>query len=141
VSRAFQAAGVKETADAIFERTRKEMAAVNNEAVLLAQQGNLREAMTLFIRAAAGKSAAAVAMLNAIHAILAVFAEDGWDEALARELDILFERVEEKDPANAKLVAFRGRRQELMRKYGIRAAVKAGSALQTERDVLAAIGR
>jgi DNA-binding response OmpR family regulator/Tfp pilus assembly protein PilF len=141
VSRAFHAAGVKETADAIFERTRKEMAAVNNEAVLLAQQGKLREAMTLFIRAAAGKSAAVVAMLNAIHAILAVFAEDGWDEALARELDILFERAEEKDPANAKLVTFRGRRQELMRKYGIRASVKAGSALQTERDVIAALGR
>lgn len=139
VSRAFHAAGVKEAADAIFERTRKEMAAVNNEAVLLAQQGRLREAMALFIRAAAGKSAAAVAILNAIQAILTVFDQDGWDEALARELDILFERAEEKDAANPKLAAFRAQRQELMRKYGIRATRKAGSALQTDQDVLASL--
>jgi DNA-binding response OmpR family regulator/Tfp pilus assembly protein PilF len=139
VSRAFQAAGVKEAADAIFERTRKEMAAVNNEAVLLAQQGKLREAMKLFIRAAAGKTASVVAMLNAIQAILAVFDQDGWDEALARELDILVERVEEKDPANPKLATNRQLRKSLMQKYGIRAARKADSALETDRDVLAAL--
>lgn len=139
VSRAFHAAGVKEAADAIFERTRKEMAAVNNEAVLLAQQGKLREAMKLFIRAAAGKTASVVAMLNAIQAILAVFDQDGWDETLARELDILVERAEEKDPANPKLAANRQRRKALMQKYGIRAARKADSALENDRDVLAAL--
>jgi len=141
VSRAFHAAGVKEAAEAIFERTRKEMAAVNNEAVLLAQQGRLREAMTLFIRAAAGKMASVVAMLNAIQAILAVFEQDGWDEALARELDILFERAEEKDATNPRLVASQQRRRELMRKYGIRETRKTAFALQSESDVLAAIAR
>jgi hypothetical protein len=140
VSRAFQAAGVKDTADAIFERTRREMAAVNNEAVALAQQGRLREAMGLFIRAAAGKSAAAVAIINAIQAVLAVFDQDGWDESLARELEILFERGEEKDPANPKLANCHQRRRELMQKYGIRADQKAGSALKSDDDVLAAIG-
>jgi DNA-binding response OmpR family regulator/Tfp pilus assembly protein PilF len=139
VSRAFHAAGVKEAADAIFERTRKEMAAVNNEAVLLAKQGKLREAMTLFIRAAAGKTASVVAMLNAIQAILAVFDQDGWDETLARELDILIERVKEKDPSSPKLVASQQRRKALMQRFGIRAARKSGSAMQTDRDVLAAL--
>jgi DNA-binding response OmpR family regulator/Tfp pilus assembly protein PilF len=139
VTRAFQAAGVKDAADAIFERTRKEMAAVNNEAVLLAKQGKLREAMALFIRAAAGKSASVVAMLNAIQAILAVFDQDGWDETLARELDILFERVSEKDPSSPKLVASHQRRKALMQKYGIRAAHKGASAMQKERDVLASL--
>jgi DNA-binding response OmpR family regulator len=140
VSRAFDSAGVKETADAIFERTRKEMAAVNNEAVLLAKQGRLREAMTLFIRAAAGKSASVVAMLNAIQAILAVFESDGWDEHLARELDILFDRAGEKDSANPKLAIHHEHHKVLMQKYGIRTTQKTGHGLQTDQDILAAIG-
>lgn len=119
VTRAFNSAGAGAAAAAIFERTRKEMATINNEAVVLAQQGRLREAMTLFIRAASGKSASVVAMLNAIQAILGVFEEDGWDDLLARELGILIERAEEKDPENAKLVLFREQREQLMRKYGI----------------------
>lgn len=140
VTRAFDSAGVKDKADAIFERTRKEMAAINNEAVLLAKQGRLREAMTLFIRAAAGKSASVVAIQNAIQAILAVFEKDGWDEPLARELVILFERAEEKEAGSAKLAAYREQHMMLMKKYGIRNTQKSGHALETDEDILAAIG-
>jgi DNA-binding response OmpR family regulator/Tfp pilus assembly protein PilF len=140
VAQVFQAAGVKEAADAIFERTRKEMAAINNEAVMLAKQGKLREAMKLFIRAAAGKSASNVAILNAIHAILALMADEGWDEQLARELDILFDRAREKSAADGKLAAYEARRQELMAKYGIRAVGKTASTLLSDEDVLSAIG-
>jgi len=140
VTKAFQAAGAKEAADAIFERTRKEMAAINNEAVLLAKQGKLREAMKLFIRAAAGKTASTVAMLNAIHAILAVMAEEGWDENLARELDILFDRAREKDAGNQKLAAYGLRQKELMERYGIRSVVKSPRTLLSDDEILAAIG-
>jgi DNA-binding response OmpR family regulator len=140
VTQSFRAAGVKEAADAIFERTRQEMAAINNEAVGLAKQGKLREAMLLFIRAAAGKSASGVAMLNAIGAILAVMGDEGWDEALARDLEILFDRAKEKDPANPKLAAYEKQRKELMDKYGITSIVKKSTTLLTDEDVLAAIG-
>jgi len=140
VSQAFRAGGATEAAEAIFERTRKEMATINNEAVLLARQGKLRDAMRLFIRAAAGKSASSVAVLNAINAILAVMGEEGWDENLARELDILFDRAREKGAAGDKLGAHEARRKELMEKYGIRAVTKAPSTLLTNDEVLAAIG-
>lgn len=140
VAQAFRSAGAKAAADAIFERTRKEMAAVNNQAVLLAKEGKLREAMKLFIRAAAGKSASLVAMLNAIHAILALMGEQGWDENLARELEILFERAREKDAANAKLAAYEEQRREVMEKYGIRSVARHANALLNDDDILAAIG-
>jgi hypothetical protein len=107
--------------------------------VLLAKQGNLREAMLLFIRAAAGKSASGVAMLNAIRAILAVFDNEGWDQPLAREMDILFDRAREKDSRNPKLADYEQRRKELMVKYGIREIHKPASSLQTDQDVLAAL--
>jgi DNA-binding response OmpR family regulator len=140
VTQAFRSAGVKEAADAIFERTRKEMAAINNEAVLLAKAGKLREAMKLFIRAAAGKSASVVAMLNAIHAILALMREEGWDENLARELEILFDRAREKDAGSDKLGAYERQRKELQEKYGIRSATTLPNSLLTDEDVLSAIG-
>jgi hypothetical protein len=140
VARVFKSAGVDEAGNAIFERTRKKMAAINNEAVVLAKEGKLREAMALFIRAAAGKSASSVAMLNAIHAILAVFEQEGWDERLARELEILFARASEKDAVNPKLADYRLRRKELMSKFGVRESRKAGNSLQTDDDVLATLG-
>jgi DNA-binding response OmpR family regulator/Tfp pilus assembly protein PilF len=140
VTQAFRSGGVTEAAEAIFERTRKEMAAINNEAVGLAKEGKLREAMMLFIRAAAGKSASSVAMLNAIHAILAVMGDEGWDENLARELGILFDRAKEKDSGNLKLAAYEKRRAELMDKHGIRSVGKTPNSLQTDDDILSAIG-
>lgn len=140
VARVFKSAGVDATGNAVFERTRKKMAAINNEAVVLAKEGKLREAMALFIRAAAGKSASSVAMLNAIQAILAVFEQEGWDERLAREMDILFERASEKDAANLKLADYRRRRKELMEKYGVRESRKPANSLQTDQDVLATLG-
>lgn len=140
VARVFQSAGVTEAADAIFERTRKKMATINNDAVLLAKQGRLREAMALFIQAAAGKSASIIAILNAIQAILAVFAQEGWDETLARQLEILFDRAAEKDASSPKLADFRKRHEELMDKYGIRNTKKSANSLETEQDILAALG-
>lgn len=139
VAHVFKSAGVMETANEIFERNRQKQAAINNEAVLLAKQGKLREAMLLFIQAAAGKSASGVAMLNAIRAILAVFDSEGWDQLLAREMDILFDRAREKDSRNPKLADYEKRRKELMVKYGIREIHKPASSLQTDQDVLAAL--
>jgi DNA-binding response OmpR family regulator len=140
VAQVFQSAGAREAADAVFERTRKEMAAINNEAVALAKEGKLREAMKLFIRAAAGKSASNVAMVNAIRAILALMSDEGWDETLARELDILFDRAREKAADEDKLATYEKQRAELMEKYGIRGVGKASNALLTDDDILSAIG-
>ncbi len=121
VNRLFEAAGVKDTADALFQKARKAMADLNNEAVGLARNGKLREAMTMFQRAASGKLASNVAILNAIHAILSVMEKEGWDADLARQMDLLFERAQEKDPKNAKLAVHDQQRSELMQKYGVQA--------------------
>ncbi len=127
INQSFKAAGANDVSEALLQKTREEMAQINNRAVSLVESGQTREAMTLFKQAAAGKSASPVAIQNAIRATLMVLEKESWDDELARDVVYLLNRARDKEPNSSKIQALQTQWEAVQKKHGKTPVVAAAS--------------
>jgi len=92
---------------------------LNNQAVRLAQQGDLAGAVKLLVDAATKLPDNVRILLNAAHAILSQIKQEGWNHeqaALARDY---LNQAKQRDPEHPKLAMVIGLFRDLAKKYGV----------------------
>lgn len=86
----------------MIENNAQAIVAVNNEAVMMAQAGNLEGAVQKFIQAVEEMPSNTQVMLNAINALLAYVARQGWHEEYMALAQQYLDRVKVLEPASVK---------------------------------------
>jgi CheY-like chemotaxis protein len=114
-------AGMAQHARELREATEQAMLEHNREAVTLAKQGKLRDAMDEFIRLADRSRNLAVSF-NAALAIIRWLEQNGADEALARKLAHYLEFMRNRDPDNPRTVQLADLSQPHLRRSAARPA-------------------
>jgi DNA-binding response OmpR family regulator/lipopolysaccharide biosynthesis regulator YciM len=99
VSDMFDAVGKTELGRQMIEDNAQTIVAINNEAVRMAQAGDLEGAVEKFIEAVNEMPANVQIMLNAVNAMLACVARLGWNERYILLADEYLERVKALEPA------------------------------------------
>lgn len=115
--------GMQEHCDEAIRAGVKEAAQLNNEAVVLAREGKLEEAITLLRQAADTRTSSVTVKLNAAQAILMLMAQQGWNADYARYARDYLRAAREADPNSAKLHKLTEHYRGVAAKHGIRNAV------------------
>jgi DNA-binding response OmpR family regulator/Tfp pilus assembly protein PilF len=98
----FRKIGMHDKGKEIITNSSREVIALNNQAVRMAQAGDLRGSVELLIRAVAKYQENTVIVLNAVHAILTFMQTQGWDEELSKSAIKYLAAVKRRDPDNQK---------------------------------------
>ena len=118
IEQVFNQVGRPEAGKQLIAENVQSVVDLNNEAVRLAQSGEIEEAVALFNKAVDELPSNSQIMLNAVNAILAFVHRKGWHESHVARAHELLERARRADPANVKfqrlLVAYRN----LIEKHG-----------------------
>lgn len=98
----FRRAGREDVGQRLVEQTAQDIVSLNNEAVRLAQSGDLAAAAERFIRAVADMPANAQVLVNAVNALLAFVNRNGWHDTYMHLAEEYLERVRELEPENGR---------------------------------------
>ncbi|QLG89544.1 response regulator [Chitinibacter bivalviorum] len=121
VTRIYKEQGREEEALRIIEATAANIVELNNEAVRLAQSGDLKAAAERFLAAAKDMPSNLQVLLNAINALLALVNKEGWHASYMRKAQELLARVETIDPANGKGLQMAEVFRKTQRRFGVKA--------------------
>lgn len=102
VSTLFDQVGRPDLGQEMIEANARAIVTINNEAVMMAQAGDLDGAVRKFIKAVEEMPSNAQVMLNAINAMLAYVARKGWQEEYMTLAHQYLERVKIQEPASVK---------------------------------------
>lgn len=116
----FQRMGMHDQGKELIHTSSREVIALNNRAVKLAQAGDLKGSVELLVQAANQLKNNNVVVLNAAHAILAFIGQSGWDEELASVARGYFDTVKQRDPQNKKYLMLTTLYKDLATKFGVR---------------------
>lgn len=116
----FQRMGMHDQGKELIHTSSREVIALNNRAVKLAQAGDLKGSVELLMQAANQLKNNNVVVLNAAHAILAFIGQAGWDEELASVVRGYFDTVKQRDPENKKYLMLTTLYKDLATKFGVR---------------------
>lgn len=116
----FQRMGMHDHGKDLIHTSSREVIALNNRAVKLAQAGDLKGSVELLMQAADQLKANNVVVLNAAHAILTYLGQTGWDEPLARTVREYLDTVGQRDPQHKKYLTLAAMYKDLAIKFGVR---------------------
>jgi len=116
----FKQIGLEEKGHEIIKNSSREVIALNNRAVKMAQSGALKDAVDLLTKAVEDFHANNFITLNAAHAILVYMQKEGWKEELAHTAQKYLQTVKERDPDNQKLLMLSELFKGIAQKYGIK---------------------
>ena len=102
VAAVYRDGGREDVGQRLIEETTQDIVSLNNEAVRLAQSGDLAGAAERFIGAVADMPANALVLVNATNALLAFVNKSGWHDTYMRRAEEYLERVREIDPDNGR---------------------------------------
>lgn len=115
--------GMQDHCDEAIQAGVKEAALLNNQAVALAREGKLDEAISLLREAADTRTSSITVKLNAAQAILMHMAQQGWNADYARYARDYLRSAREADPNSAKLHKLTEHYRGVAAKHGIRNAI------------------
>jgi tetratricopeptide (TPR) repeat protein len=115
----FQRMGMHDHGKELIHNSSREVIALNNRAVKLAQAGDLKGSVELLMQAADQLKANNVVVLNAAHAILTYLAQTGWDERLAGTVREYLVTVKQRDPQHKKYLTLAAMYKDLASKFGV----------------------
>jgi hypothetical protein len=104
----------------LIHSSSREVIALNNRAVKLAQAGDLKGSVELLMQAAEQLGNNNVVVLNAAHAILTYIGQTGWDEELALAVRGYLDSVKQRDPEHKKYLILATVYKDLARKFGVK---------------------
>lgn len=116
----FQRMGLHDQGKELINNSSREVIALNNRAVKLAQAGDLKGSVELLMQAANQLGNNNVVVLNAAHAILTYIGQNGWDEALAHVARGYLDAVRERDPEHKKYRMLATLYKDLSAKFGVK---------------------
>jgi hypothetical protein len=116
----FRKIGLHDKGREIIRDSSREVIALNNQAVRMAQEGDLKGSVDLLMQAVAEYQENTVIVLNAAHAILAYMQTQGWDEELSKAAKEYLSTVKSQDPDNQKYLMLTDMYKEIARHHGIR---------------------
>ncbi len=115
----FQRMGMHDHGKDLIHTSSREVIALNNRAVKLAQAGDLKGSVELLMQAADQLKANNVVVLNAAHAILTYLGQTGWDERLANTVREYLGTVKQRDPQHKKYLTLNAMYKDLAIKFGV----------------------
>jgi len=115
----FRKIGLHDKGREIIRDSSRVVIALNNQAVRMAQAGDLKGSVDLLMQAVAEYQGNTVIVLNAAHAILAYMQTQGWDEELGKSAKDYLAAVKGLDPDNQKCLMLSELYKELAQRYGI----------------------
>ncbi|MFA7318756.1 MAG: response regulator [Sulfuricella sp.] len=115
----FQRMGMHDHGKELIHNSSREVIALNNRAVKLAQAGDLKGSVELLMQAADQLKANNVVVLNAAHAILTYLSQTGWDERLAATVQEYLDTVKQRDPQHKKYLTLAAIYKDLASKFGV----------------------
>ncbi|MBU0593308.1 MAG: response regulator [Gammaproteobacteria bacterium] len=116
----FQRMGMHDQGKDLIHTSSREVIALNNRAVKLAQAGDLKGSVELLMQAADQLRANNVVVLNAAHAILTYLGQTGWDERLANIVHEYLDTVKQRDPQHKKYLSLSAIYKDLALKFGVK---------------------
>lgn len=116
----FKKLGMEAKGKAIIQSSSRELITLNNRAVKLAQEGDIKGAVDLLIEAVNTYHTNTFITLNAAHAILVYMQKEGWDDDLSQTAKKYLQKVKERDPVNKKLLLLSELMKEIAQKFGIK---------------------
>ena len=115
----FRKIGMHDKGKEIITNSSREVIALNNQAVRMAQAGDLRGAVELLMKAVAKYQGNTVIVLNAVHAILAYMQAHGWDEELGKSAKEYLTTVRNQDPDNQKYLMLADLYKDTAKHHGL----------------------
>ena len=115
----FQRMGLHDQGKELIHNSAREVIALNNRAVKLAQAGDLKGSVALLMQAAEQIGNNNVVVLNAAHAILTYIGQTGWDEDLALAARGYLDAVKQRDPEHKKYLMLATLYKDLSAKFGV----------------------
>lgn len=117
--RMFQSMGLHDQGKELIHSSSREVIALNNRAVKLAQTGDLKGSVELLMQAADQLRNNNVVVLNAAHAILTYIGQTGWDESMAIAARNYLDAVKQRNPDHKKYLMLETVYKDLARKFGV----------------------
>lgn len=118
ISTVFRQTGREDVALRLIEETNSDIVTLNNEAVKLAQSGDLAAAAERFVRAVEDMPANLMVLLNAINALLAFVNRDGWHETYMQRADEYLERAQGVAPDNGRALQLAEIQRKTCQRFG-----------------------
>jgi tetratricopeptide (TPR) repeat protein len=112
--------GMEERAQQTIQEGGKAAVQLNNEAVIMAREGKLEEAITLLRQAADKKSASITVTLNAAHVILLYLEKNGWGEVYGSTARMYLRKARDIDANNPKYAKISKLFKDITHKFGVR---------------------
>lgn len=116
----FQRIGMHDQGKDLIHSSKREVIALNNRAVKLAQAGDLKGSVALLMQAAEQLGNNDVVVLNAAHAILTYLGQTGWDEEMAIAARRYLDSVRQRDPEHKKYLMLATVYKDLAAKFGVK---------------------
>jgi DNA-binding response OmpR family regulator/Flp pilus assembly protein TadD len=123
VSAVYKNFGMEEQAQRVIKEGNKDAVQLNNQAVMLAREGKLEEAIALLRQAADNKSAGITVILNAAQVIILSIDQNGWNESSGDTARSYLRRARAMDAANPKYKKVAELYKGITVKYGVRHAL------------------
>ncbi|WP_373974295.1 tetratricopeptide repeat protein [Chitinibacter sp. SCUT-21] len=120
VTRIYKEQGYEDDALKLIETTAADIVEMNNEAVRLAQSGDLQAAAERFLKAAKEMPSNVQVLLNTINALLAFVNKNGWHVSYMQRAQELLTRVTTLEPANGKALQMAEVYRKTQRRFGIK---------------------
>jgi len=116
----FKKIGMHDKGKEIITTSSREVITLNNQAVRMAQAGDLRGAVDLLMQAVAKYQENTVIVLNAVHAILTLMQAQGWDMELGKSAKAYLATIKNQDPDNQKYLMLADMYKNVAQRYGVR---------------------
>lgn len=115
----FKRAGRADVAERLIRNTAQSIVELNNEAVRLAQQGELAASAERFVRAVAEMPANIMILLNAVNALLAYVNQSGWHETYMEYAGEYLRRAQTLDPESGRALQLAEIARRTRRRFGV----------------------
>lgn len=115
----FQRMGLHDQGKDLIRSSKREVIALNNRAVKLAQAGDLKGSVELLMQAAEQLGNNNLVVLNAAHAILTYIGQTGWDEERALAARGYLDTVRQRDPEHKKYLMLATLYKDLSARFGV----------------------
>jgi CheY-like chemotaxis protein len=109
--------GMEDEGNNIITGTQQEVIALNNNGVEMAKQGNIKDSITLFVKAARAMPENLVINLNTAQSLIMLMQKDGANERFLDQAKVYLDRVRGMDSSNERL-------QKLMVRFHVLAGSK-----------------
>ena len=121
VTRIFKEHGREDDALRLIESTAADIVELNNQAVMLAQGGDLAGSAERFLAAVKDMPDNLQVMLNAVNALLALVNRQGWHASYMQHAHDLLQRIQSQEPTNGRALQLAEIFRKTQRRFGVQA--------------------